>query len=390
MALLATSAMIVPMLAGQASAAPAFECNGLWTGERAPNPLHDYGDTDQLVSVSADSVTDAWAIGQTDDFDKPPYGYRTLAMHWDGIGWHHARMPNSKKTTWDELHDVLVLSSDNAWAVGSEDTGPYGSLIEHWDGKSWTIQDDGTPDTYLNAISGLGPTDLWAAGSTNYVGNGLILHWDGHSWSRTQLPGTINFRDIVELAPNDVWAVGQKPTRHYLDLTIAMHFDGTKWTAVPTPNPLKLHNEDENWLTSIAAVSSNDIWATGVARDPDWGIRDYPFTVHWDGTKWSEVPTPDPGGSTRDTDLYSVIAPSSTDVWAVGHVGNEPDYRTFTLHWDGSVWTTLPGARRGQMGLFMGADAVASDGAGGLWAVGSKSVPGYSGYATRIWHLCPA
>src|SRR5262249_40015223 len=140
---------------------------------------------------------------------------------------------------------------------------------------------------------------------------------------------------------------------------------------------------DENWLTSVAVVASNDVWATGVARDPDWGIMDRPFMVHWDGTRWSLVDTPDPGGHSQDTDLSGSGAFASHDVWAVGSVGNEPEWRTFTIHWDGSGWTEAASTTPGRF------VAAATDGGAGLWGAGDRSVSQpFSGTVTLGEHLC--
>jgi len=356
-------------------------CDGSWHVVSSPNPWHDYGDADSLSSVATLSPRDAWAVGFHTDFDTP-YGFQTLAEHWNGRTWQHVPTPDSTKTTWDQLNGVVSIAPDDVWAVGNESTGPYGSLIEHWDGTSWSIQDDGTPRTYLTSVSGLGPNDLWAAGSTNYVGFGLIDHWNGISWTRTVLPVSIYFRAIKELAPNDIWAVGQESTGGFGDNTAAYHYDGATWTRYSTPNPLQVHTDDQNWLTSIAAISPNDVWALGVSRDPDYGIRDHPFTIHWDGSSWSLVRTPDPGGSRADTDLWGAVPFATDDIWAVGRVGVDPTWHTFTAHWDGSTWTSL---RSSTPGEFL---ATARDGLGGLWGVGDQDAQTYRGIATLVEHLC--
>ena len=360
-----------------------MRCDGQWHKVRTVDPAPNNGDYNALVAVSALSATDAWAVGIGDDFDSPAPGYRTLAEHWDGTAWTRVPMPDSTKTTWNQMNGVAAISHDDVWAVGNEGTSPYGSLIEHWDGTSWTIQDDGTPDTYLTSVSGLGANDVWAAGSTNYIGNGLIVHWDGTAWSRTLIPGAIYFRAIQELSPTDIWAVGQQSVNGEGDLTVAVHFDGVSWQRFGTPNPLRIHDIDQNWLTSVAAVSSTDVWATGIARDHDYGIVDRPFTIHWDGAHWSLVSTPDPGGPTEDTDLWSLVALGSHDVWAVGSVGNEPDWSTFSIHWDGSAWTQSSSSTGGRF------VAAAADTAGGIWGVGDRSVSHpFIGTATLAQHLC--
>jgi hypothetical protein len=388
------AALMVGVLAGAPAALSAqappstrvAQCDGQWHRVKAANRLHDYGDTDMLSAVASISSTDAWAVGITDDFDLPPYGYRALAEHWDGHSWRRVRMPSSQTYSWTEMSGVLALASNDVWAVGlAEDSSEgYSSMIEHWDGTRWTIQNQGVPDTYLTSVTGLAADDIWAAGSTNYVGNGLIMHWNGTSWTRTTLPHAINFRAIDELAPNDIWAVGQLSTARRLDLTTAWHFDGKSWTRFPTPSPLKIHAEDENWLNGVDAISSTDIWAAGVSRDPDWGIRDKPFMLHWNGRKWVRVATPDPGGDLRDTALLGVVGNATDDVWAVGRVGPEDNYRTFTVHWDGRSWSQVPSSPRGAFA------AASTDGRGGILAVGTRFRPGYTGFGTLVEGLCPA
>jgi hypothetical protein len=383
-----SAAMAGPPERGAASSTATMgsrhDCDGRWHHLSSRNPKHDYLDFDSLTSISASSSSDAWAIGILDDFDQPPYGFRTLAEHWDGTRWSHVRMPNSRKTTWDELHGVAAIAPDDAWAVGVEGTSPYGSLIEHWNGSAWTIQDDGTPESYLTSVSALGPNDVWVAGSTNYVGDGLILHWDGSTWTRTELPDPIVFRAIDALAPDDVWAVGQYAVNGSGDLTAAYHFDGLAWTRFTTPNPLQQHDIDQNWLTSITAVAPDDVWATGISRDVDYGVLDAPFTIHWNGSKWRLVATPNPGGQGDYTGLWGAVAFGSNNVWAVGRVGSDPDWTTFTIRWDGSSWTPVPSSTPGE---FL---AAADDHAGGLLAVGDLDSPHYTGIATLVERLCPA
>jgi hypothetical protein len=66
----------------------------------------------------------------------------------------------------------------------------------------------------------------------------------------------------------------------------------------------------------VAAVSANDIWAVGVFTDP---LTDFSRTLteHWDGTKWSVVPSPNATGGHNA--LNGVAALSSGTVVAVGY-----------------------------------------------------------------------
>ena len=45
--------------------------------------------------------------------------------------------------------------------------------------------------------------------------------------------------------------------------------------------------------------------------------------MHWNGKKWSLVPTPPPGGtlSGDQNELYDVVCPSASSCWAGGEYG---------------------------------------------------------------------
>jgi hypothetical protein len=55
------------------------------------------------------------------------------------------------------------------------------------------------------------------------------------------------------------------------------------------------------------------------------------LVAHWNGTRWTGVASPNPGGSF----LNAVSALSPSDAWAVGY----DNTGTLILHWDGTSWT---------------------------------------------------
>lgn len=84
--------------------------------------------------------------------------------------------------------------------------------------------------------------------------------------------------------------------------------NGSAWHIAATP---KLHTEGDA-LYSAAAVSPSDVWAVG-----DQQLRNGTFATlieHWDGKRWSVVPSPDPGSSGNQ--LYGVAAAGPADIWA--------------------------------------------------------------------------
>ncbi len=79
---------------------------------------------------------------------------------------------------------------------------------------------------------------------------------------------------------------------------------------------------------SVAATDANNVWAAGLRPDSS-------LIVHWNGTAWSPVPSPNPSAGYLN-DLFSVVAICPHNAWAVGTT----DYaQTLITHWNGKTWS---------------------------------------------------
>src|SRR5438105_4684771 len=78
-----------------------------------------------------------------------------------------------------------------------------------------------------------------------------------------------------------------------------------------SPNP----SSTENLLFGVSTVSPTDAWAVGDYVDDATGHRDT-LILHWNGTAWSQIPSPNPSPGMNE--LFAVSADSATDAWAVG------------------------------------------------------------------------
>jgi hypothetical protein len=133
---------------------------------------------------------------------------------------------------------------------------------------------------------------------------------------------------------------------------VAMHWDGSRWTIVPTP---KIHYSD---LRGVSAVAADDVWAVGSAG--------HGRIEHWNGRRWRVVPDAPITGGYR---FYAVHALSASDIWAVGthSPGAHQKPETLTEHWDGSSWTVVPSPGSGLRANLLGVSGAAPD---DVWAVG--------------------
>jgi hypothetical protein len=311
---------------------------------------------------------------------------------------------------------VAAVSSTDVWALGSSATSATAApttLTEHWNGSAWSIAK--SPDAsnaaalggdQLTAVAAVSQADIWAVG---YIGTPTV--------SRSAQGG------------------GQETAVQ----TLTEHWNGTAWLVVNAPD-VAARDGVEPWdvLTSIDAISTNDVWAAGVTEWPlTYGggsfVAAQPLVEHWNGTYWAIVSVPDPepappdwalapggtppaaGATIGSVALLGVASGSANDVWLVG--GYESDmgvqtyapspWETLTEHWNGTSWSAVqaPDATLSEplSGGSSSADDLltsASEASGGtLWAVGG-ALPGSAltlqlglAFGTSSftgWHLVPS
>jgi hypothetical protein len=103
--------------------------------------------------------------------------------------------------------------------------------------------------------------------------------------------------------------------------TLVEHWDGTSWKVVASPNVGGNNSTTiSNGLRGVVAVSANDVWAFGDtdAFGPEQITN---LVMHWDGTKWSIVPSPDP--NPRHLQIVDDVIDGGTvdpqgNLWLVG------------------------------------------------------------------------
>src|SRR5262249_51230748 len=120
--------------------------------------------------------------------------------------------------------------------------------------------------------------------------------------------------------PSDIWAVGSF-TSGASRFTLAEHWDGQRWSVVPSPNSA----DPINWLIGVSAAAPTDVWAAGFSSTAAQNGQSFTLIEHWDGASWIRARSPNavlPGSQPSSNELFSVAAVSASDAWAVGHTFN--------------------------------------------------------------------
>ena len=145
---------------------------------------------------------------------------------------------------------------------------------------------------------------------------------------------------VAAISPTDAWAVGfQNDNQLNGSRTLAEHWDGQKWTVVPSPNPGSppscANSNTGNMLNAVAAVASNNVWAVGFKFSCTAAVLS-PLIIHWDGTRWSVVNSP-PLLTNDNSALNGIFAFSATNIVAVEYQpAANGAVRTLVEHWDGT------------------------------------------------------
>jgi hypothetical protein len=188
-----------------------------------------------LTAVAGSSPSDVWAVGAwnvggpSGSFD----GLHTLIEHWDGDRWAIIASPDAPDVV--RITEYLVAASaagpSDAWAVGlvTKDQGfggrPDRQLLEHWDGTAWRVSPGAVLPgrTSLSDVVAMTPQEAWAVGSAQAqpVARTLIERWNGTSWTDDSTPVVSgSLFGVAAGSSGEIWAVGGAGYRH--QRTLAM------------------------------------------------------------------------------------------------------------------------------------------------------------------------
>ncbi len=135
---------------------------------------------------------------------------------------------------------------------------------------------------------------------------------------------------VAASAPDDAWAVGGPSSSWWVTprpaAPLTEHWDGTRWTTVPSP-------QVAGTLEGVAVAGRDDVWAVGKLNDaPPANGQPGVLVEHWNGSAWTQVAV----AGLRD--LSAVAATSGRDVWAIG---SDAKGAAVVMHRAGTRWTRV-------------------------------------------------
>jgi len=238
---------------------------GEWTDQTwAPTTTTFHG-----VAVDNANPVDAWAVGH--DSGSPAGG---VVWHF-GSGWSGFLSPSAVGNV--VLESVFVLSTSEAWIVGTNSTILHGT---------------GLPGSGFTAISTAGSNVLFSA-----TGAGIDLN-------------SVNFQ-----SSGNGWAVGTHGV-------ILQTSDSSCGSIVQTSSPSACWGGQTSIVqtTQLRAVYENspsDAWAGGLFDK----VSNFTSLIHWDGQKWHRANVASGVGTVTKPDIYGIYMVSGSEGYAVGAQG---------------------------------------------------------------------
>jgi hypothetical protein len=276
-----------------------------------------------LNDVSASGPASAWAVGADAET-----GFRQgtpLILHWNGTAWSKVTLPSVAGPGY--LTSVSAGSRSSVWVLGTDKSG---TVLLHWNGRRWrTVGFPGRATATVTSVAAAPHGRAWLVGARkNAAGASEILveRWNGVAWhvAATGL-GQGTLAKVRVSASGDVWAAGADAN----GVTLIAHEHRGTWTSIPGPAITNVND--------VLGVSTADVWTVGIIFSP----RQYePAISHWDGSTWTTVNVP-ANVITQDLSISPDI--SGQPQWAGAEAGINPS-RTLYAYYDGTAWSSVPGA----------------------------------------------
>ena len=240
---------------------------------------------------------------------------------------------------------AVAFAGASQFAVGDYYTGVADqTLVEQSLGGAWRVvpsPNASANHNELDAVSGTSASDIWAVGRFVPPSGqelSLAMHWNGHRWTIVNVARQGSFHNeldgVVALSSKSAWAVGHVDTSQVVsDQALIEHWDGTKWSAVRGSRSVGQYSG----LRAIgSAPGGTQLWAVGYQST---GSLTRTLIERRVGATWSVVTSPNIGPSTND--LFGVTVVSVRDAWAVGQYFVGTVAHALVEHWNGVRWSIV-------------------------------------------------
>ena len=309
--------------------------------------------TVDLLSVFVDQANpvDAWAVGRAG----------TICHYGPGTSFvWQCSTPASGVPVTTDLYGIFLLSSNEAWVVGSGSTILHYTNLPTLTSPSTIVAPTGTA---INLFGESFPSggNGWIVGSNGAIlqtGNSECPGVSSPCWGgSTSVTQSKSLNATFELSGSDAWAGGTFDPSYPASSTTLIHWDGNRWSR-PTVSV-----SSGQWdVLGIYMTGSSDGWAVGSNDDGSGNTLDtFPLALHWDGGTWTQGPV----GGLAACGLRSVYMINGGDGWAVGTGGNIFHYGG-GMNWGGAFYTLASG--KTLRGVFINNPSSSTPPAG--WAVG--------------------
>jgi hypothetical protein len=85
-----------------------------------------------ILGIAAASANDLWAVGYDGKTERP------LVMRWNGRRWRIVATPRLRFDA--HLADIVTLSRNDVWVVGTIGASHFRPLFVHWDGRRLRVR----------------------------------------------------------------------------------------------------------------------------------------------------------------------------------------------------------------------------------------------------------
>ena len=304
------------------------QSTGSWSIVSSPNVGTDV--TNTLSGVSCVSSTFCVAVGAY--YDTSAQAYLSLIESYNGTSWSVVAGANGSTSSYssNSLLDVTCTSATYCVAVGNyEDppnfttgaSSPTETLIETWNGSSWSLDTSTDPSSTFNYLFGISCASSTSCVTVGFYDNSsgvfqtLAEYWNGASWSTMASQDSSSSEDnylfgVSCTSSTSCTAVGNYIDSSGVSQTLTEYWNGASWSTVSSQDS---SSSDNNYLNGVSCTSSSNCMAVGnyIAS----GVT-YTLTESFNGASWSIDTSTNPSSVLNI--LYGVYCSSSSSCLATG------------------------------------------------------------------------